>query len=166
MLEFERHPNLGFITSCPTNLGTGLRASVHVKIPLLAAREELMDYKEKYHVDLRSSAGETGTLKGSAVIDVSNARRLGFTEFELINDMYRGVNAMIEREKELEKAKWEHYLLSIFYSLIEYLYSSPFYNFIIWVFLNIFYSLFSCFDNCVLEIWYILTGNLYSTYQL
>lgn len=62
-----------------------------------------MDYKEKYHVDLRSSAGETGTLKGSAVIDVSNSRRLGFTEFELINDMYRGVNAMIEREKELEK---------------------------------------------------------------
>jgi hypothetical protein len=50
-----------------------------------------MDYKEKYHVDLRSYIGE----KGSAIVDVSNSRRLGYTEFELVNDLYKGVNALI-----------------------------------------------------------------------
>jgi creatine kinase/arginine kinase len=33
--KFSHDPNLGYITSCPTNLGTALRASVHIKLPLL-----------------------------------------------------------------------------------------------------------------------------------
>ena len=36
-LKFARDDHLGYITSCPTNLGTALRASVHIKLPLLAS---------------------------------------------------------------------------------------------------------------------------------
>lgn len=36
-LEFQRHRRLGFLTSCPTNLGTTIRASVHVRLPKLSA---------------------------------------------------------------------------------------------------------------------------------
>ena len=38
--KFSQDDRLGYITSCPTNLGTALRASVHVKLPLLAKNKE------------------------------------------------------------------------------------------------------------------------------
>ena len=36
-LKFSRHERLGYLTFCPTNLGTTIRASVHVRLPKLAA---------------------------------------------------------------------------------------------------------------------------------
>ena len=36
-IEFARDENYGYVTSCPSNLGTGMRASVHVKIPNLTS---------------------------------------------------------------------------------------------------------------------------------
>lgn len=48
---FARDDHLGYIATCPTNLGTGLRASVHIKLPLLAKRKELMQaVANKYFV--------------------------------------------------------------------------------------------------------------------
>ena len=43
VLEFSRSDHLGYITSCPTNLGTAMRASVHIKLP------KLMKNKEKFN---------------------------------------------------------------------------------------------------------------------
>ncbi len=39
-MEFALDPQFGFITSCPTNLGTALRASVHIKLPKLGKQKE------------------------------------------------------------------------------------------------------------------------------
>jgi len=41
--KFAHDEHLGYITSCPTNLGTALRASVHIKLPLLAKNNEEFD---------------------------------------------------------------------------------------------------------------------------
>ena len=41
--KFARDDHLGYITSCPTNLGTALRASVHIKLPFLAKNKSLFD---------------------------------------------------------------------------------------------------------------------------
>jgi len=41
--KFAKDDHLGYITSCPTNLGTGLRASVHIKLPKLGKRGEWFD---------------------------------------------------------------------------------------------------------------------------
>jgi len=38
--KFAHDPNMGYITSCPTNLGTALRASVHIHLPLLGAQKD------------------------------------------------------------------------------------------------------------------------------
>jgi len=38
--KFAHNDHLGYITTCPTNLGTGLRASIHVKLPLLSKDKE------------------------------------------------------------------------------------------------------------------------------
>ena len=49
--KFAHDERLGYITSCPTNLGTGLRASVHIKLPKLGnKKEEFESIANKYHV--------------------------------------------------------------------------------------------------------------------
>lgn len=99
--KFAHDDHLGYITSCPTNLGTGMRASVHIKLPKLSKKkDEFEKIAEKYHVQIRGAHGEH-TETDDGVFDISNLRRLGRSEVELVQDMYNGVKAMIKREKEL-----------------------------------------------------------------
>jgi len=49
--KFSHDENRGYITSCPTNLGTALRASVHIKLPLLGkAKDRFDEIAAKYYV--------------------------------------------------------------------------------------------------------------------
>lgn len=99
--KFAHDDHLGYITSCPTNLGTGLRASVHIKLPKLGnKKEEFEAIAAKYHVQIRGAHGEHSETDDH-VYDISNLRRLGRSEVALVQDMYDGVKAMIRREKEL-----------------------------------------------------------------
>jgi creatine kinase/arginine kinase len=51
VVKFSHDNHLGYITSCPTNLGTALRASVHIRVPKLAKnREEFEKIAAEYHV--------------------------------------------------------------------------------------------------------------------
>ena len=101
-IEFAYSEHLGYITSCPTNLGTAMRASVHVKLPNLAKKRDEFDaIADKFHVQIRGVHGEHSESEGG-VFDISNRRRLGVTEVECVQDMYDGVVALIKREKELE----------------------------------------------------------------
>jgi len=99
--EFAHTKNLGYITSCPTNLGTALRASVHIHLPNLgkekAAFQKIAD---GFHVQIRGAHGEH-TETDDHIYDISNKRRLGRSEKDLVQDMYDGVKAMIEAEKDL-----------------------------------------------------------------
>ena len=99
--KFCHDDHLGYITSCPTNLGTALRASVHIKLPKLSARkEEFQSIADKYCVQIRGIHGEHSE-SADGIYDISNKRRLGRSEVQLVQDMYDGVKAMIEREKDL-----------------------------------------------------------------
>jgi creatine kinase/arginine kinase len=102
-IDFAYNKHLGYITSCPTNLGTAMRASVHIKLPNLGKNKiEFKEIADKYHVQIRGIDGEHSKNKGN-VYDISNKRRLGVTEVACVQDMYNGVVALIKREKELEK---------------------------------------------------------------
>ena len=102
--KFAHDDHLGYITSCPTNLGTALRASVHISLPLLGkSKEKFNAIADKYYVQIRGIHGEH-TETDTGVFDISNKRRLGRSEKDLVQDMYNGVKAMIEAEKELEAA--------------------------------------------------------------
>jgi len=102
--KFAHDDHLGYITSCPTNLGTALRASVHIKLPLLGKQKEQFNkIADQFYVQIRGIHGEH-TETDDGVFDISNKRRLGRSERDLVQDMYNGVKAMIEAEKELEKA--------------------------------------------------------------
>ena len=101
--KFAHDDHLGYITSCPTNCGTALRASVHIKLPLLMkSKAEFDAIAAKYFVQIRGIHGEH-TETDDGVFDISNRRRLGRSEAQLVQDMYDGVKAMMDAETALEK---------------------------------------------------------------
>ena len=80
---FMHNDHLGYILVCPSNLGTGLRASVMVKIPLLSARPDFKDICAGLRLQARGSAGVDSSSSGG-IWDISNADRLGTSEVELV----------------------------------------------------------------------------------
>ncbi|MCW8892979.1 MAG: phosphagen kinase, partial [Deltaproteobacteria bacterium] len=96
---FDEH--LGYLTSCPTNLGTAMRASVHICLPNLATNmETFKKLTDRHHLQIRGIDGEHSESKGG-VFDISNRRRLGVSEVECVQDLYDGVVALIQAEQEL-----------------------------------------------------------------
>jgi len=103
LMKFSSDPRLGWLTFCPTNLGTAIRASVHITLPLLAkgGMEKLQEVADKFQLQVRGSSGEHSEAVGGKY-DISNRERMGVTEFEAVEKMYKGVAELISMEKELE----------------------------------------------------------------
>lgn len=100
-IPFLYDTHLGYLTSCPTNLGTALRASVHIRLPKLAEKmDEFKEITDAHHLQIRGIDGEHSE-NASAIFDVSNSRRLGVTEVQCVQDMYDGVVELIQKEESL-----------------------------------------------------------------
>jgi protein-arginine kinase len=97
---FSRDNRLGWLTFCPSNLGTTVRASVHIRLPKLSATPEFKKVCDEMKLQIRGIHGEHSESEGG-VYDVSNKARLGLTEFEAVKQMYDGVKRLIQMEKEL-----------------------------------------------------------------
>ena len=96
---------LGFLTSCPTNIGTGLRASLMLHIPAiqnLKVIEPLSDSISKIGFTLRGLYGE-GSKAEAGFYQVSNQVTLGITEEEAINNLQGIASQIVNREKEARK---------------------------------------------------------------
>jgi len=104
-------PNLGFLGTCPSNLGTGLRASVMIQLKCFNAilenpassekdKELLEDVCSAFDLQPRGSAGEHSPAK-NAKFDVSNKQRLGYSEVQLVQKMIDGVTKVVELEEML-----------------------------------------------------------------
>ncbi|XP_017121774.1 arginine kinase isoform X1 [Drosophila elegans] len=100
-VPFSHDDRLGFLTFCPTNLGTTIRASVHIKVPKLASNKaKLEEVAAKYNLQVRGTRGEHTEAEGG-VYDISNKRRMGLTEFDAVKEMYDGITELIKLEKSL-----------------------------------------------------------------
>jgi len=100
-LAFSQNPHLGYISSCPTNLGTAMRASVHIRLPKLANnREGFESITRQYELQIRGIHGEHSDSE-AGIFDISNRRRLGITEVECVQGLYDGVRALITAEQSL-----------------------------------------------------------------
>jgi len=99
--HFAYDPRLGFLTSCPTNVGTSMRASVHVRLTNLGRLPGFFELVERLKLEVRGKYGETDRHY-TGVFDISNAERLGKSEVHLINVMVEGVAKLIELERRLE----------------------------------------------------------------
>jgi len=102
--DFCLDAKYGYIHSCPTNLGTGMRASVHVDLPGWTKHsvDELKARCEELHLQPRGTRGESGGQTGFTY-DISNKHRLGYSEVELVQKMIDGVNVLWKEDKELQK---------------------------------------------------------------
>merc|ERR1712241_1626815 len=102
--DFCLDAKYGYIHSCPTNLGTGMRASVHVDLPGWTnwSVDKLKERCEQLHLQPRGTRGESGGQTGHTY-DISNKHRLGYSEVELVQKMIDGVNKLWEEDKKLQK---------------------------------------------------------------
>lgn len=103
--SFMYDDHLGFLGTCPSNLGTGLRASVMIKLPNLNNDpERLEQICAAMQLQPRGSAGEHSAAEGGKW-DVSNKQRIGLSEAELVQTMINGITKLIELEEALGRGE-------------------------------------------------------------
>ncbi|XP_041461082.1 creatine kinase U-type, mitochondrial-like [Lytechinus variegatus] len=100
--EFMWNEHLGYILTCPSNLGTGLRAGVHLKIPLVSQDPRFEVILERLRLQKRGTGG-VDTESTDGIFDISNVDRLGKSEVQLVQTVLDGVATLIKMEKELER---------------------------------------------------------------
>jgi creatine kinase len=93
----------GNILSCPSNCGTGLRASMMIKIPNASKQPNFKKWLDERRLQARGSGGFASKAADDGIRDVSNVDRMGKDEVTLVNEMIKGIYELIEWEKELEK---------------------------------------------------------------
>ena len=100
-VEYAYSDLYGYLTTCPTNVGTGLRASVMLHLPALRITGRIgrvLDVVNKVNLDVRGVYGE-GTEAIGDMYQVSNKVSLGVTNQEIINSVKSIVNKIIEQER-------------------------------------------------------------------
>jgi protein arginine kinase len=101
-LDFAFRDDLGYLTACPTNLGTGMRASCLVHLPALAmtgTAGRLIESLTRAGLIARGLYGE-GTRVIGDFFQISNATGFGRTEGEILAALEKSVSAIVAREKE------------------------------------------------------------------
>lgn len=102
--QFAWSERLGYICTCPSNLGTGLRCSVHLQLHKLSKHPKFEDIILALSLQKRGTGGEH-TEAVDDVYDISNRARLKKSEREFVQLVIDGVNKLIEWEKMLEAGK-------------------------------------------------------------
>ena len=102
-LDFAFDSKLGFLTECPTNLGTGLRASVMLHLPALETSGEMESLSQsisKIGFTVRGMYGE-GTKSLASLYQISNQITLGLSEKNALDNLKIITAQLIEKEKEI-----------------------------------------------------------------
>jgi protein arginine kinase len=100
-LEYAFSPVLGYLTACPTNLGTGIRVSAMLHLPALVLAEQINQIVQavgKLGLAVRGFYGE-GTEALGNVFQVSNQMTLGESETEILERLNKVVAQIIEHEE-------------------------------------------------------------------
>ena len=100
-IKFAKSDKYGYVTSCPSNLGTGMRASVHIKCPNLTS--DGTDKKAKaickpLGLSVRGTGGEHTPIGKDGTIDVSPRARLFIKERDIVAKLYQGIQDLMKAE--------------------------------------------------------------------
>ncbi|WPX97453.1 ATP--guanido phosphotransferase [Candidatus Bandiella euplotis] len=96
-LEFAWDKKLGYLNSCPTNIGTALRLSVHIKLDNLDI-EEIKSIAKEFNLSVRGTYGENSGIINNTY-DISNSQRLGITPEKIIHDLVNGISKLNLKNK-------------------------------------------------------------------
>ena len=104
-IEFATSTKYGYVTSCPSNLGTGMRASVHLKVPNLINAADgtdahARDICKPLGLSVRGLGGEHTPVGADGTVDVSPSARLFVTEGQIVARLFQGVKLLLAEEKK------------------------------------------------------------------
>jgi protein arginine kinase len=112
-LHYAFDENIGYLTCCPTNLGTGLRASLMLHLPATVqagALPNLDNALSKIGLTIRGTFGEGSESKG-CFYQVSNQITLGITEMEAVENLNTTANQIISQERAIRETLKKQNLL-------------------------------------------------------
>lgn len=101
-LGFAFNNKLGYLTQCPTNLGTGMRASLMLHVPAIEKNRSINRISgnlTKLGMELRGTFGEGSDAKGS-LYQLSNQITLGLSEHNAIENLKNIASQLIEQEEK------------------------------------------------------------------
>src|SRR5439155_3700544 len=104
-VPYSFHPEFGFLTACPTNVVTGLRASVLIHLPGVVLTKEIgrvLAGLQQMGLTYRGLYGEGSEVVGN-FFQVSNQTTLGRSDEDLLDQLIRVVGHVIEREEEARR---------------------------------------------------------------
>lgn len=110
-LEFAFSPNYGFLTACPTNTGTGLRASVLLHLPALSSSRhlaEMVKFLPQNGLTIRGPYGENSENFGD-LFQVSNEVTLGRDENDIVEILSNTVGRIISAEENARRDLYENH---------------------------------------------------------
>lgn len=105
-VEFAFDEKRGYLTSCPTNVGTGLRASVMMHLPALVMSQQMsrmLPAINQIGLVVRGIYGEGSEALGN-IFQISNQITLGRSELEIIEDLVNVAKQLIEQERQARKS--------------------------------------------------------------
>jgi len=105
-LDYAFLPDLGYLTTCPTNLGTGLRASVMAHLPALAITKKiprLLTAINQMGYVVRGIYGE-GSEAAGQIFQISNQASLGSAEDEVLQGLQGIVKQVVEEERNTRRS--------------------------------------------------------------
>ena len=105
LLNYAFSDKYGFLTACPTNVGTGLRASIMVHLPALTLTgntKKVLEAVNNLGMNIRGVYGEGSKPQGD-IYQISNKQSLGISEEEIIKNLKAITEKVIERERLARK---------------------------------------------------------------
>jgi len=99
-------PDYGVVTSCPTNIGTGMRASLHIPLPNLT--KDGTDTKCKaiakpLGLSVSGLGGEHSPIGADGTVDIASSARFCISEAEIVTALYMGIKLLKEAEDAAAK---------------------------------------------------------------
>lgn len=108
-LSYAYDGKLGYLTSCPTNVGTGIRASVMMHLPALTITKNInniVNTVTQVGMTIRGIYGEGSNVMGN-MYQVSNQVTLGLSEEEIINNLTAVTKKIIDQEEKARELLYE-----------------------------------------------------------
>lgn len=109
-LDIAFHEKFGFLTACPTNAGTGMRASYMLHLPAITMTgsiNSVLSWASKLGLAVRGIYGEGSKAKGS-FYQLSNQITLGATERDIISRLEAAAKELIDKEELVMKTVYEN----------------------------------------------------------
>lgn len=107
-LEYAFSPRIGYLTACPTNVGTGIRVSVMAHLPGLVYTQEIkkvLGAVTQIGLTVRGFAGEGSEISGN-LFQISNQWTLGASEEETLEKIERILDQIVLKERQAQEQLW------------------------------------------------------------